>query len=207
MKSMSTRERLLINAERLMAENGIGATSVRDITEASNANVASINYYFGGKNELLLQLLKARFDQLDADLLAGLEQVEIRSETGAPAVADLASAYTDALANLGRGQEAEQINFTILLIERAAAEQDAILSEAQDYNAPGISKLISLFHKSIPGIEKDQLQSSALIGLMFSASVDYIQAAKQHGDSSIEALAIRNYIAAGVTAYLQTISR
>ncbi|WP_417691120.1 TetR/AcrR family transcriptional regulator [Roseibium sp.] len=207
MKSMSTRERLMINAEQLMAKNGIAATSVREITDASDANVAAINYYFGSKNELLLQLLKARFDQLDANLLARLKAAEESAGETPVRVASLAGAYTDALTSLGADSTAEPANPTILLIERAAAEQEPILSQAQDYNAPGITKLIQLFLAAAPTLKRQDLGVSRLIGLMFSASVDYMQVMNASGPDSIKATAIRNYIAAGATAYLETVSQ
>jgi AcrR family transcriptional regulator len=55
-----TRERLLAAAERLFAEHGYGGTSVRDVTEAAGANVAAVNYHFGGKEQLYLEVFGAR---------------------------------------------------------------------------------------------------------------------------------------------------
>lgn len=46
------RERLLDAAERLFAELGYAATSVRDITAEAGCNLAAVNYYFGGKANL-----------------------------------------------------------------------------------------------------------------------------------------------------------
>ena len=88
----STRQRLLICAEKLMAEKGIAATSVREITDASEANVAAVNYYFGSKTELLLELLKDRFLQLDAELLKRVEIVEQRTDNSAPGTRALVGA-------------------------------------------------------------------------------------------------------------------
>jgi len=49
----STRQRILVVAERLFAERGIGFVSVRDITTEARANTAAINYHFGSKDGLL----------------------------------------------------------------------------------------------------------------------------------------------------------
>jgi AcrR family transcriptional regulator len=43
------RERLLLAALRLFAEQGYAKTSIRQIGHAANANVASVSYYFGNK--------------------------------------------------------------------------------------------------------------------------------------------------------------
>src|SRR5688500_8221065 len=43
------RERLLLSALRLFADQGFAKTSTREIAEAAGANVAAIRYYFGDK--------------------------------------------------------------------------------------------------------------------------------------------------------------
>ena len=45
----TTRERLLWRGVRLFAERGYRGTSLRDVTAAAGANLASIKYYFGDK--------------------------------------------------------------------------------------------------------------------------------------------------------------
>ena len=44
-----SRERLLLAAMRLFAEQGFANTSTREIALAANTNIASISYYFGDK--------------------------------------------------------------------------------------------------------------------------------------------------------------
>jgi len=45
----SVQDRLLDAAEELFCEHGFDGTSVRDLAAAAGCNVASVNYYFGGK--------------------------------------------------------------------------------------------------------------------------------------------------------------
>ena len=60
------RERLLDAAERVFAEQGVANASVRDITGAAGANVASINYYFGSREALLAAVIHRRQEPLNA---------------------------------------------------------------------------------------------------------------------------------------------
>ena len=47
-----TREQILSAAEVLFAEKGFSYTSIRDITEKADCNLAAVNYYFHGKENL-----------------------------------------------------------------------------------------------------------------------------------------------------------
>jgi TetR/AcrR family transcriptional regulator, regulator of cefoperazone and chloramphenicol sensitivity len=75
-ESAHTRERLLDASERLFAEKGFRAASVRDITRESSCNIAAVNYHFGGKSnlyrEVFMRRLRAmrqhRLDAIDAVL-------------------------------------------------------------------------------------------------------------------------------------------
>lgn len=65
-----TRERLLDAAEKLFAERGFEATSVRELTAEAGCNLAAINYHFGGKDHLY----HAAFSRLLSDLRAWRDQ-------------------------------------------------------------------------------------------------------------------------------------
>jgi len=49
MDGVQARERILLAALRLFADKGYASTSVRDIAQAADANIAAIGYYFGDK--------------------------------------------------------------------------------------------------------------------------------------------------------------
>ena len=51
--NQETKTRILDAAERLFAQDGIKATSLRAITEAAAANLAAVNYHFGSKEALV----------------------------------------------------------------------------------------------------------------------------------------------------------
>lgn len=206
MELEATRQRLLKNAEKLMAEKGISATSVREITDASEANVASVNYYFGSKAELLLELLKSRFMQLDAALLERVITVERAASGQSPDLPELTGAYFDALVDLGFNSASGQLDTFILLIQRAAAEQEAVLERAQDYTAPGISRLIDLLSMSIPTNRRVLLDVPVLVDLMFGASITAISVMGAQNKNDLLIAAIRDFLVAGVEAYLVRIA-
>ncbi|TCT02950.1 TetR/AcrR family transcriptional regulator [Aquabacter spiritensis] len=57
---LTPRERMLVVAERLFADEGLAAVSVRGITAAAQVNLASLHYHFGSKEGLLEAIFEAR---------------------------------------------------------------------------------------------------------------------------------------------------
>src|SRR5688572_30730463 len=55
-----TKQRLLSTAEELFSTLGYDRVGMREITRAAGVNTAAIHYHFGSKQDLLLELLRAR---------------------------------------------------------------------------------------------------------------------------------------------------
>lgn len=70
MQKVDKRFEILKAAERLFSEFGYEGTSTRQIAKESGANMAMINYYFGGKEGVFLEIMEERISgfksQLDA---------------------------------------------------------------------------------------------------------------------------------------------
>jgi AcrR family transcriptional regulator len=60
-----TKNLVFSAAERLFAVHGFQKVSVRDITAAAGVNLASINYHFGSKDALLLEIFRRRTAELN----------------------------------------------------------------------------------------------------------------------------------------------
>ena len=65
-----TRERIMKAAERLFAERGYDATSIRAIVGKARVNQAAINYHFAGKDGLYREVLRTAFRALTEHQLA-----------------------------------------------------------------------------------------------------------------------------------------
>lgn len=81
------QERLIGAGEDLFSRRGFNETSVRDIAAAADCNVASINYYFGGKENLYVEIWRRRLSQIRDARVASIEKV--MSSTGRPELEDL----------------------------------------------------------------------------------------------------------------------
>jgi AcrR family transcriptional regulator len=67
-RDTATRARLLGAAMRLFARDGFRHVTVRDIAKEAQANIAAVNYHFGDKLKLYLNVVQAAIDQVRADI-------------------------------------------------------------------------------------------------------------------------------------------
>ena len=92
-----TKERILDTAEILFAQKGYQAVSVRQITSAAECNLAAVNYHFGNKENLYLEVFRSRWvpraKRLQESFRKYLASQESLSESAV--VRALAKAYVD----------------------------------------------------------------------------------------------------------------
>lgn len=81
--SESTQERILLAAERLFAEKGFNASTLRDVTERAGVNLASVNYHFGSKEALFTEMLRRRIEPINERRLILLEEA-LSASSGEP---------------------------------------------------------------------------------------------------------------------------
>lgn len=87
----STKTQILDVAERLFAEQGFAATSLRALTAAAGVNLAAVNYHFGSKEALLVAVFERRLRPLNERRIAGIDEVvaAARAHGGTPRLEDL----------------------------------------------------------------------------------------------------------------------
>lgn len=71
-----TRTAILDAAERLFADRGVEETSVRDITRLANVNLGAINYHFGTKDRLAIEVFIRTMEPVNQMRLAWLDRLE-----------------------------------------------------------------------------------------------------------------------------------
>ncbi len=77
--TINTKQRILNAAEMLFAEQGFQQTSMRQITSKAEVNLASINYHFGNKKNLIQAVLQRYFDSLMPLIERSLEKLKAES--------------------------------------------------------------------------------------------------------------------------------
>ena len=88
-----TKRRILDAAERLFADNGVLATSMRDITAEAGVNLAAANYHFGSKEALLIAVLERNAAPINEIRLARLDELEAAAGGGPVDIEALVRAF------------------------------------------------------------------------------------------------------------------
>ena len=92
---VQTRENLLHAAENLFATRGFGSTSIRDIVDLVGCNIAAVNYHFGGKESLYLEVVRRRVSSLREVTLDRIERLH-RDDRPSPTLEIILESYADA---------------------------------------------------------------------------------------------------------------
>ncbi len=152
------KQRLFDAAERLFAQNGFEAVSVRDITGAAEANVAAVNYHFGSREDLVELVVAHRMGSIVKEQLARIETLEKKS-TGnkTPPIEELLEAMFRPFVKNG-GIDHQEDGFVARLLGRILSRQGAIYSPQLEAEVSDLYKRFKrLLAKSLPSIASEEL--------------------------------------------------
>jgi len=90
----SVKDRLVDAAEELFCERGFKGTSIRDIAASAGCNIASVNYYFGSKENLYQEVWHRHLIPMRDARIASINKV--MSQSGVrPGLEDLLRSFAD----------------------------------------------------------------------------------------------------------------
>jgi AcrR family transcriptional regulator len=75
-----TLDRILIAAEALFAEYGYHGTTLRQITQKAQVNLAAVHYHHGDKESLYLEIIRRRLGPINESRLARLTEAEEQAQ-------------------------------------------------------------------------------------------------------------------------------
>lgn len=96
----ATKQAVYDAAVRLFARNGFAATGMRELSREAGVNLATVNYFYGSKKELLKVIIEDYFQGVLAVLtenLAGDDAPDVKLRRNIAAVARYFAANTDKL--------------------------------------------------------------------------------------------------------------
>jgi AcrR family transcriptional regulator len=148
----ATRQRIMDAAERLFAERGFGAVSLREIVLQAGTNVASAHYHFGSKDELIHQVFTRRAKPVLAQTEQLLEEAE--PFLGAPDYLDrvIAAIITPSIRGRSSGDEGVRIFNHLrahLFVESRQATEAVYLEPA--------SHMLAALRLALPAMSANEL--------------------------------------------------
>lgn len=142
----ATEQRLVLAAERLFAERGIDAVSLRAVMSEAGTNVASVHYHFGSKDALVEALVRQRSDIVAArraQLLDDLEQSDSVTARG------LAEAFVLPVWEMAIGEGALWVKCIAGIVGSGHAAL-ALVAEGFDEQARRFTKLLGRAVPDLP---------------------------------------------------------
>lgn len=149
------QDRLAAAAEELFCNRGYNETSVRDIAAAAGCNIASVNYYFGGKDNLYVEVWRRHLAELRDVRLASI--AEVMSGNGQPQLEELLKSYANSFVQpLVDGGRSERF---VTLMAREIVEprlpRDMFL---RDMISPVMSALEQALQRLCPWLRPERAQ-------------------------------------------------
>ena len=147
---IDTKRKLLDTAERMFAEQGYGAVSLRQIIAEAGVNLAAIHYHFGSKQELLDEVILRKAGPMNRERLARLDRLE--APPGGPPVEQVLEAFLMPMAEAA-GQNPEFCK----LMGRMQAE--GILTEVVVRNfQPMLGRFLGALRKAVPDLPENEFR-------------------------------------------------
>jgi AcrR family transcriptional regulator len=154
MASHTTCTRMLDAAEQLFAERGFAETSLRDITQLAQVNLAAVNYHFGSKLGLIQAVLDRYLALYMPRLNDALLNISVASGNTLP---DLLRAFMVPLLGL-RDVKAEAPMLFMQLLGRGYIDGQGHLRTFVTQRYGEVLKLITLrFTQLLPGLKSEEL--------------------------------------------------
>lgn len=133
----STRERLILAAEKLFAEQGIDAVSLREINlAAGQRNTSASHYHFGSKDALIEAIFDYRQGALGRQRLELLAELQRVNPT--PSIRDLLTVLAQPLFDLLEGDGCYYLTFLAQLFIQPPANWSGLL-QRQDGALPPVA--------------------------------------------------------------------
>jgi AcrR family transcriptional regulator len=144
-----TRERLLDEAERLFADLGFAAVTVRQITQAAQTNVAAVNYHFGGKENLYLEVFRQRWVPRARRIWARLEPLAARQDR---TLEEVVRAIAEAMF-MSFKDENERVRHSMLMMREVTKPSAAFEMVSAEATRPALGLVRRLLANCLPGVD------------------------------------------------------
>jgi len=147
-----TKQKILDAAERLIAEQGYAATSLRQIIGAAGVNLASVHYHFGSKEELLDALVMRKAGPVNERRLALLDRYAEEFQSSPVPVEKVLFAFFSPMA------EAANRNPQFVRVMGRIIVEGLLPAVVQKNFQPVLTRLVGALRQALPHLSPEELQ-------------------------------------------------
>lgn len=151
------KQRVLEAAEELFAKHGFDAVSIRDITKHCGANVAAINYHFGGREKLVAEVMLRYIEPINEERMARLENARQKWGGKAIPVEELVDAFVRPLVTRVKKSELSERLFYKLCGRVFSEHIDSLPLAVEAHFEPVLSRFYKALGTSIPELSREEL--------------------------------------------------
>jgi len=152
-----TKDRILDAAERLFAEHGFDATSLRMITTAAGVNLAAVNYHFRSKDSLIEAVFGRRIGPVNKERLEMLTAAERAAGSGPLSLEAVVRAFVEPVVRIrsARGRHGDEIGrlFGRIYSDPCEAARNSFFGHMREILRP----FTSAFRRALPDLPMVEL--------------------------------------------------
>ncbi|WP_440904995.1 TetR/AcrR family transcriptional regulator [Catenovulum sp. SX2] len=153
MSKANTKTKILEAAEQLFAEQGFNSTSLRQITNEANVNLASVNYHFGSKKSLI-QAVLARYLEIFMPILKQELDKVAANQVSTEAIIQ---AFVPPLFELNKLGKQSAKHFTVMIGRGYSETQGHLRKFIVNEYGEVLAQIIELFSQALPKLTKQEL--------------------------------------------------
>lgn len=152
-----TRNRILDTAESLFSDHGFRDVSLRCITKQAGVNIASVNYHFGSKDALVIEVFTRVVAPINRERIALLDESEAYHGSVPVPLEEILEALHRPVVNQLK-QTGHNESVYLKLAGRCLAESgDSFTDELAELFTEMINRFMSATRKSLPHISKSDI--------------------------------------------------
>lgn len=144
-----TKDRILDAAEKLFAEQGFAATSLRQITSLAGVNLAAVNYHFQSKDALIVAVMARKIGPINRRRLELLDACEAK---GSPRVEEILRCFFMPLFEAGEAG-VDLASFPRLLARIYTESGDHVVEIFKATFQEVAARFREAFHRAMPGMD------------------------------------------------------
>ncbi|NRB74663.1 MAG: TetR/AcrR family transcriptional regulator, partial [Verrucomicrobiales bacterium] len=152
-----TRNRILDTAESLFSDHGFRDVSLRRITNEAGVNIASVNYHFGSKDALVIEVFTRVVAPINRERIARLDESEANHGSDPVPLEEILEALHRPVVNQLK-QTGHNESVYLKLAGRCLAESgDSFTGELAELFTEMINRFMSATRKSLPHVSESDI--------------------------------------------------